>query len=971
MNKLSTRVIAWTLLVLLALSCVVPALAADTSAHTVTTQLGDGLTLTQLNSLTSGSRRQQFTLDYTPGGSVKPLVLYGDTLYGKSTIETVVDYAESQGHRVLAAVNADYFSMATGVPTGMTIQDGRLVTSDGGWNAFGFLADGTAILGKPELQITITTSTGRTIPVHALNKVRDNGGLYLYTSDFDYCTRTTAAGTEAVLQLGGFMNQLAVGRTVQATVSSISQTTNTTIGPDQMVLSLTANNKAGLDLTALLQEGESITISATTADPKWQRVVWGAGGGNILVQDGQLTADAKATGREPRTVLGIRNNGSVVVVECDGRQSSLSAGMTLAEAANLLLSQGCTQVINLDGGGSSVLAAAYPGLDSTVLSSPSDGKPREGATYLLFTATGSDQGYTYGSVVYPRSATVLCGTALEVSAVSYNRSFLGFLDATSSLRASDGQLTEGIFYAPTYPTQVQLTTGDSRCQSAVITVTDHIEAMYLTRGGRVVTSLSPERRETIQLGVRASDGLRPITCDPALFTYGVEGNIGTIDQNGLFTAGNYAGSGAITVSYGSQSVSIPVTISGQSSALLEGFEGAMGVGTWGSGLSSAKLITDLTQVRYGKAALQMTYEGGEFDLSEYLFSGELSLVNATHLSLYAQGTGTWSALFLMEDGVEYSDFTMSGEGWRNVVITVPEDAQSLLGFACRGEGKHTLLADQICAHHGVVNLDEQPPVLTLTLTEGEGAPAITGTITESGETALTAADITFTVDGQPAPFTFEKGAFSATLPADGALHHVIITVQDVMGNRARQAWSLGTIPTTFADMNGHWAAANAEYLLQKGVFSPADKFNPNTKVSNEMAATMLSRFLGVDTSQYERFVLPYADLKQISPWALPHVKAMYAMGIMQGSRSASGKPMLYPQSNCSRAQIMTILGRTLERGYAYQPCVFDDASAIPAWSRDHIDLLAHLGVINGNGGKVNPLNTITRAEFAALLYRMY
>ena len=135
---------------------------------------------------------------------------------------------------------------------------------------------------------------------------------------------------------------------------------------------------------------------------------------------------------------------------------------------------------------------------------------------------------------------------------------------------------------------------------------------------------------------------------------------------------------------------------------------------------------------------------------------------------------------------------------------------------------------------------------------------------------------------------------------------------------------------------------------------------------------MLSRYLGVDTSLYESVTLPYGDVQKISSWALPHVKAMYALGIMQGSVDGQGRSMLYPQQNCSRAQIMTVLGRTLERGYAYDSCTFADSGKIPAWARDHIDLLASLGTVTGNEkGQVNPLGTITRAEFSALLYRMY
>ena len=156
------------------------------------------------------------------------------------------------------------------------------------------------------------------------------------------------------------------------------------------------------------------------------------------------------------------------------------------------------------------------------------------------------------------------------------------------------------------------------------------------------------------------------------------------------------------------------------------------------------------------------------------------------------------------------------------------------------------------------------------------------------------------------------------------------------------------------------------------MFSPSESFNPETRVNNEMAATMLSRYLGVDTAQYAGVQLPYQDAGQISDWALPHVKAMYALGIMKGSVDGMDKSVLLPQNACSRAQIMTILGRTLTRGYSYSPCTFADADLIPDWSRDHIDLLTSLGIITGgDGGKVDPLGTITRAQFAALLYRMY
>ena len=72
---------------------------------------------------------------------------------------------------------------------------------------------------------------------------------------------------------------------------------------------------------------------------------------------------------------------------------------------------------------------------------------------------------------------------------------------------------------------------------------------------------------------------------------------------------------------------------------------------------------------------------------------------------------------------------------------------------------------------------------------------------------------------------------------------------------------------------------------------------------------------------------------------------------------------------------MTLLGRTISRGYAYSSTAFSDAASIPAWAADHINLLYSMGIVKGYtaGGKnlIKPLDTITRAEFASLLYQIY
>lgn len=85
--------------------------------------------------------------------------------------------------------------------------------------------------------------------------------------------------------------------------------------------------------------------------------------------------------RAPRTVVGTHRDGHLILAVIDGRQPDHSIGATLREAARLMLQLGCSDALNLDGGGSSMLylaekaAAGAPlqdGVTAGVVNLPSD-----------------------------------------------------------------------------------------------------------------------------------------------------------------------------------------------------------------------------------------------------------------------------------------------------------------------------------------------------------------------------------------------------------------------------------------------------------------------------------------------------------------------------------------------------------------------------------------------------------------------
>ena len=67
------------------------------------------------------------------------------------------------------------------------------------------------------------------------------------------------------------------------------------------------------------------------------------------------------------------------LVQVDGRQRNLSMGMTLAELSEFMQKHlGCTDAVNLDGGGSSTFWA-----DGSTRNNPCEGQERELANALL------------------------------------------------------------------------------------------------------------------------------------------------------------------------------------------------------------------------------------------------------------------------------------------------------------------------------------------------------------------------------------------------------------------------------------------------------------------------------------------------------------------------------------------------------------------------------------------------------------
>ncbi|MBQ2698055.1 MAG: phosphodiester glycosidase family protein, partial [Clostridia bacterium] len=298
---------------------------------------------------------------YRPGGDVRPLVRYGSKLYGKSTVAAIAGSAAAEGHLVLAAVNGDFFSSSTGLPLGLVVTDGILRASGAGRPALGFLEDGSALIGTPALTMRMSGEGGE-MEVHHLNKLRTPaGGVYLLTADFSGQTRHSTPGVDVILRL--LEGEPRIGGEVRYLVEDVIVTDQSmTIPEGCAMLSCSSENLAHEALLALTV-GTELTFTVRAEDPRWNEVREAVGTGDRLIEDGEIQSefDSAIAGTNPRTAVGIKENGDVVLYTLDGRSAAHSRGASLAALAAEMAALGCVDAVNLDGGGSTALLARLPG----------------------------------------------------------------------------------------------------------------------------------------------------------------------------------------------------------------------------------------------------------------------------------------------------------------------------------------------------------------------------------------------------------------------------------------------------------------------------------------------------------------------------------------------------------------------------------------------------------------------------------
>ena len=120
----------------------------------------------------------------------------------------------------------------------------------------------------------------------------------------------------------------------------------------------------------------------------------------------------------PKTCVGFKADGTVLVVCVDGRNYPISSNLSDYDLATIMMDLGCVDVLNLDGGGSTTYLAKYEGKSALELANnPSDAVERAVASSLFIVSTARPSGVFDHASLTPNNTLYTPNSTVTFSAI--------------------------------------------------------------------------------------------------------------------------------------------------------------------------------------------------------------------------------------------------------------------------------------------------------------------------------------------------------------------------------------------------------------------------------------------------------------------------------------------------------------------------------------------------------------------------
>lgn len=567
-----------------------------------------------------------------------------DTLISPDSIKKLVPVKTlAQQSGAVAAINGGFFNWlkdaGSGYPDGPVVQSGKIISADNEYNRYkdsmGTIAlnDLNQVLfGYWKTDIALMAPNGNSTVVMRYNKA---GTEY---SDFTVLDRhwgTASIGADVsrpdiaeMLVVDGIVKDIRMGMPA----FSIPENGYVVVTRQEGSKFLTENFKLG----------DKVVLDIKT-NPDWDALKMAVTGSAVMVKDGWIPAEFSfnIAGRQPRTAIGVTQDGKqLIMVTVDGRQSGC-LGMTQFEIAEFMLECGAWNALNLDGGGSTTMVARGAGTNElNVVNKPSDGYAR-GISTALGVFSGAPVSTLKDLLIGTQDKNIFVDTsrAFEVKGVDkyFNPVAIDPTDVEWSVSGVKGTFEGNVFH----PTSV----GEGKIIATLGDATSEFEISVLSAPVQLQLD-----KKSIKLAVGQTQAFTATgknrngyyaKINPGDISWTVNGNLGTMDQN-VFTAAAM-GTGYIDAAVGEAHAYCAVTVGGDTTVVKEGFEVAGPTFLSYPSTVGGSFEISTEQKYAGKASGKLTYDfsNTEGTRAAYIVFPEKGLPlggNAVKLGLWVYNT---------------------------------------------------------------------------------------------------------------------------------------------------------------------------------------------------------------------------------------------------------------------------------------------------------------------------------------------
>lgn len=323
-------------------------------------------------------------IDLTQGEYYLRAAKAHNNLLGREKTSEIARRFNDSTHEVLAAINADFFNMKTGEVENNMVIEGQFLKAVGVTDSpfdpshrvhsqFAFTYDKKPHIGKFRFSGEVILPGGNLNKVNRINSAADSNSFTLYnfyqgdrTPEGKPNIRTAEVELTPVSTQSDTFICIASSSVLLGGRHAITKGKSILTGTMSFAGLLERGIKYG-DTLKVIARLEPYIRGIRTLVGGWPEIV--SGGRNIGAQADSLegTFPKFSKVKHPRTGIGFSSDSlTIFFITVDGRQES-SSGISLKDFADLMISEGVYQGLNLDGGGSTTMV-----INGSIVNHPSD-----------------------------------------------------------------------------------------------------------------------------------------------------------------------------------------------------------------------------------------------------------------------------------------------------------------------------------------------------------------------------------------------------------------------------------------------------------------------------------------------------------------------------------------------------------------------------------------------------------------------